>query len=66
VHRHLVAGEIVIERKPYSWRLPTARYVGVSISSFIRSSRLVPPATNFAPGVRAAAAAASAGVRALS
>ena len=37
------------------------RCVGVSIWSFIRSSRLVPPAMNLAPGIRAAAAAASAG-----
>ena len=39
------------------------RCVGVSIWSFIRSSRLVPPAMNLAPGLRAAAAAASAGER---
>ena len=37
------------------------RCAGVSICSFIRSRRLVPPAMNFAPGVRATAAAASAG-----
>jgi hypothetical protein len=30
------------------------RYVGVSISSFIRSMRLVPPAMNLAVGSRAA------------
>jgi hypothetical protein len=37
------------------------RCAGVSICSFIRSSRFVPPAMNLAPLVRAAAEAASAG-----
>jgi hypothetical protein len=41
----------------------STRCAGVSISSFIRSSRFVPPATNLARGLRAAAAAASAGER---
>ena len=31
--------------------MTSTRWAGVSISSFIRSSRLVPPAMNFAPGV---------------
>jgi hypothetical protein len=39
---------------------------GVSICSFIRSSRFVPPAMNLAPLMRAAAEAASAGDPALS
>jgi hypothetical protein len=34
------------------------RWVGASISSFMRSSRFVPPAMNLAPLVRAAMAAA--------
>ena len=34
------------------------RWVGVSISSFMRSSRFVPPAMNFAPGLPEALAAA--------
>lgn len=37
--------------------LTSIRWAGVSISSFIRSSRLVPPAMNLAPGLAAAAAA---------
>ena len=41
--------------------LTSIRCLGVSISSFIRSSRFVPPAMKRAPGVRAAADAACAG-----
>ena len=40
-------------------RLTSIRCAGCSISSFMRSSRLVPPAMNFAPLVRAAAFAAA-------
>ena len=50
-------GSILSRPRP----LTSIRCAGVSICSFIRSSRLVPPAMNLAPGVRAAAAAASAG-----
>ena len=50
-------GSILSSARPFT----SIRCVGVSISSFIRSSRLVPPAMNLAPGMRAAAAAASAG-----
>ena len=46
--------------------LMSMRWSGVSICSFMRSSRLVPPAMNRAPGWRAALAAASAGERARS
>ena len=42
--------------------LSRALLAGASICSFIRSSRLVPPAMNFEFAMRAAAAAASAGV----
>ena len=48
-----------------SGRRPTSiRCAGRSISSFIRSSRLVPPARNCAPGVSAAALAAPAALAA--
>jgi hypothetical protein len=50
-------GSIVSSFSPFT----SIRCAGVSICSFIRSSRLVPPAMNFASGRRAAAAAASAG-----
>ncbi len=41
-------------------RLISTSFCGVSISSFIRSSRLVPPAMNFVPGPPACMMAASA------
>ena len=43
-------------------RLMSTRWVGCSISSFIRSSRLVPPLMNFAPALDTAATAARASV----
>jgi len=43
-------------------RLMSTRWLGCSISSFMRSSRLVPPLMNFAPGLDAAAHAPGASV----
>jgi hypothetical protein len=49
-------GSILSSARPFT----SIKCVGVSISSFIKSSRFVPPAMNFALGLRAAAAAACA------
>jgi hypothetical protein len=43
-------------------RLMSTRWLGCSMSSFIRSSRLVPPLMNFAPGLAIAATTARASV----
>ena len=65
-HQRADAQAAVRRRLDLVERRGRSRRSGASASrsrSFIRSSRLVPPAMNLAPGVRAAAAAASAGVR---